>query len=139
MLNALSSSVRRLVKETEAKKQLEEQVKKLESEMEDAERWAVIGRCTEKILLDISNPLIAMSGRFELIRERMRTHIKLIAEKCKGDNNGLKSLTMECEMCLNDINAMLNDYNAISELIRMTGDDRKDLEEKLKEYKFYNS
>lgn len=137
LLNALSSNVRRLVKEKEAKKQLEEQVKKLESEMEDAERWAVIGRCTEKILLDISNPLIAMSGRFELIRERMQAQIKLIAEKCTGNNNGINSMTKECEMCLNDINAMLNDYNAISELIRITGDDKNDLEEKLKEYKRY--
>jgi len=133
LLNSLSSNVMRLVKDSEAKKLLEEKVEKLESELEDAERSAIIGRCTEKILFDISNPLIAMSGHLELIRDRMEKQIRVIAEKCKG--NGLKNVTMECEMCLNDINSMLKDYTSISELIRITGDDRKDLEEKLKEYR----
>jgi hypothetical protein len=30
---------------------------------------------------------------------------------------------------------MLKDYTSISELIRITGDDRKDLEDKMKEYR----
>jgi signal transduction histidine kinase len=133
LLNTLSSNVRRLAKESEAKKQLDKRVQELESELEEAERWAVIGRCTEKILFDISNPMTAMSGRLELIRDRMEKQIRIIAEKCKG--NGLTNITMDCEMCLNDINSMLKDYTSISELIRITGDDRKDLEEKLKEYR----
>jgi len=133
LLNALSSSVRRLAKESEAKKQLDQRVQELESELEDAERWAIIGRCTEKILFDISNPLIAMSGHLELIRERMQEHITVIEEKCKG--NGLKNIIVDCNSCLNDINSMLKDYTSISELIRITGDDRKDLEEKMKEYR----
>ncbi|MEA3359323.1 MAG: PilZ domain-containing protein [Thermodesulfobacteriota bacterium] len=133
LLNTLSSNVRRLARESEAKKQLDKRVAELESELEDAERWAVIGRCTEKILFDISNPLTAMSGHLELIRDRMEKQIGVIAEKCKG--NGLKNVTMDYEMCINDINSMLKDYASISELIRITGDDRKDLEEKLKEYR----
>jgi len=132
LLNTLSSSVRRLVKEKEAKKELEEQMKRLEFELEDIKRLADIGRYTEKLLQDISNPLISMYGRFELIRNRITNYAKVIEEKCMGNNNGLKSIKADCEMCLKDINCMLDDYKSISELIRVTGDDRKDLEEELK-------
>lgn len=131
LLNILSASVRRLVKEKEAKKELEEQVKRLEFELEDIKRFADIGRYTEKLLHDISNPLISMYGRFELIRNRITNYVKVIEEKCNGNNNGLRSIKADCEMCLKDINSMLDDYRSISELIRVTGDDRKDLEDEL--------
>jgi len=137
LLNALSSNVRRLVKEKELKKELEEHVHRLESELEDLQRLADVGRCTEKLLHNITNPLISISGRFELIRNRVRNAITVIEEKCKKENNGLKNIKADCEMCLKDINSMLDDYNSISKLIRTTGDNREDLEDTLKEYERY--
>jgi Tfp pilus assembly protein PilZ len=139
LLNALSSNVRRLVKERDAKKELEEHLERLESELEDLQRLADVGRCSEKLLHNISNPLISMSGRFELIRDRVRNAITVIEEKCTKDNTGLKNIKTDCEMCLNDISSILHDYNSISELIRTTGDDMKNLEDELKRYENYNN
>lgn len=134
LLNTLSSNVRRLVKEKEAKKELEERVNRLESELEDMKRLADLGRYTEKLLQNITNPLISLYGRFELIKNRIGNYLKVIEETCaEHNNNGLRSLKTDCEMCLKDINSMLDDYRSISELIHVTGDDRKDLEDELED------
>jgi Tfp pilus assembly protein PilZ len=133
LLNTLSSSVTRLVKEKEAKKELEEQIKRLEFELEDLKGLADLGRYTEKLLQSISNPLTSMYGRFELIRNRLGNYLKVIEEKCMGNNNGFRNVKKDCEMCLKDIDCMLDNYKEISELIRITGDNRKDLEVELKD------
>lgn len=134
LLNSLSSHVMRLVKDSEAKKLLEERVEKFESELKDAEKWAEIGHCTEKILFDISNPLTTLTGKLGLIKEKMHVHRLMLEENCGTNCSKLKGITDVFDDCYNDIIQIVNDYSSISRLIRIMGDEKKDLEDKLKEY-----
>ena len=63
LLNALAYTYRKLLTETEPKKLLEERVQKLESALEETKRLASLGRCVEKILFEVSNPILKLSSR----------------------------------------------------------------------------
>ena len=64
LLNALADNVQKLMRETEAKRLLEERVEKLESELERVKRLVPLGRCAEKILFELSSPILTLSGKF---------------------------------------------------------------------------
>lgn len=134
LLNSLSSNVMRLVKDSEAKKLLEERIGKLESDLEDAERLAEIGRCTEKILFDISNPLITLSGKLELIKEKMHAHRLMLEEYCDSNCSKIKEIADDFDGAYNDIIELVDDYSSVSQLIRILGDEKKEIKEMLREY-----
>jgi hypothetical protein len=63
LLRAVAYTYRKLLKETEPKKLLEERVEKLESALEETKRLASLGRYVEKILFEVSNPILKLSSR----------------------------------------------------------------------------
>ncbi|GAJ19155.1 unnamed protein product, partial [marine sediment metagenome] len=60
---------------------LEERVDKLEAELEAEKRFAVLGRFVEKILFDLSNPILTISGKLELIKAKMDKHKRTFEEQ----------------------------------------------------------
>jgi signal transduction histidine kinase len=133
LLNALAYYIRKLVKETEAKKVSGERVEKLESELEEAKRSATLGRYVENILFELSNPILALSGQLETIKMKMHTHKKMLEElaETKGE---VRAIIAEIDNCCSEVDQILKDYKIISELAQMRGDDRETLERKLKRY-----
>jgi len=131
LLNASAYYIRKLVKETEAKKILGERVEKLESELEEAKRLATLGRYVQKILFDLSNPILALSGKLETIRMKMHTHKRMLEGhgESKEEDRGIIA---EIDNCCREVDQILKDYKIISELAHIRGDDRETLERKLK-------
>ena len=78
LLKALANNIKKLIKETESKKALERRIEKLESELEEGKRLATLGQCTEKILFDVSNPILTLSGKLEIINQRLRVPINCL-------------------------------------------------------------
>jgi len=134
LLNALADSVRKLVRETEEKRPLEERVEKLESELEETKRLAALGRCVEKILLEVSNPILTLSGRLEIIKRKMHRHKRMLEEHEETNKEKFKRVTKDFDNCCRGVNKVLRDYKIISELARIVADDRESLESKLKRY-----
>jgi len=134
LLNALPYSYRKLIKETEAKRPLGERVEKLESELEETKRLAALGRCVEKILLEVSNPILTLSGRLEIIKRKMHKHKRMLEENEETNKEKFKRVTKDFDNCCREVNRILKDYKIISELARIVGDDRETLESKLKRY-----
>jgi signal transduction histidine kinase len=131
LLNALAHNFRKLVKETEAKGLLEERVEKLESELEEAKRLAALGRCVEKILFDISNPILTLSGNLEIIKTKMYEHKRMLEEHEETNKEEFKEIVTEFDKSCDKIDQILKDYKIISELAKIVGDDRETLERKL--------
>jgi len=133
LLRALADNVQKLMKETKAKRLLEERVKKLESESEETKRLAVLGRCTEKILFELSNPILTLSGKLEIIKTKMCKHKGMLEQHEETNKEEFKKAITEFDKCCNKIDKILKDYSVISELVRIAGDDRETLERKLRE------
>jgi len=134
LLYALAHNFRKLVKETEAKGLLEERVEKLESELEEAKRLAALGRCVEKILFDISNPILTLSGNLEIIKTKMYEHKRMLEEHEETNKEEFKEIVTEFDKSCDKIDQILKDYKIISELAKIVGDDRETLERELKRY-----
>ena len=134
LLNALAKNVRKLIKETEAKKVLEEKVENLESELEGAERLAALGRCVEKILFEVSNPILTLSGKLEIIKKKMFKYKKMLEERDETNKKEFKRIAIEFDNFCKEIDQILKDYRIISELANIAGDDRETLERKLQRY-----
>ena len=134
LLDALTSNVRRLVKESEAKKKLEERLEDLESKLFKAERWSTLGKSVEKILFDISNPLTNLCGKLALIKEKMQQCSRTLEENDDISAGCFKKIIGDFDDSFDDITSILNDYNVISELVRITGEGTEDIEEKIREY-----
>jgi signal transduction histidine kinase len=134
LLYALAHNFRKLVKETEAKGLLEERVEKLESELEEAKRLAALGRCVEKILFDISNPILTLSGNLEIIKTRMYEHKRMLEEHEETNKEEFKEIVTEFDKSCDKIDQILKDYKIISELAKIAGHDRETLERELKRY-----
>jgi len=130
-LSALAYKVQKLLKETQAKRLLEERVEKLESELEETKRLAALGRCVEKILFELSNPILTLFGQLEIIKTKMHTHKRTLEGHGETNKEGFKRITREFDKSCNKIDKILKDYKIISELAHMVGDDRETLERKL--------
>jgi Tfp pilus assembly protein PilZ len=134
LLNVLAHNIRKLMKETEARKVLEERVEKLELELEETKRLAALGRCAEKILLEVSTPILTLSGRLGIIRRKIHRHKRMLEEHEETNKEKFKRVTKDFDNCCRGANKVLRDYKIISELARIAGDDRETLESKLKRY-----
>jgi len=133
-LNALTDNVQKLMRETEAKGLLEERVEKLESELEETKRLASLGRCAEKILFELSDPILTLSKKLEMIKTKMYKHKRMLEEHEETNKEELKKIIAEFNKCCSKIDQILNEYKVISELAKIVGDDRETLERKLQRY-----
>jgi len=134
LLKALANNIKKLIKETESKKALERRVEKLESELEETKRLATLGRCVEMILFDVSNPILTLSGKLEIIKSKMLEHRKMLEEHGEINQEECKKHIQEFNDYCKKIDQILNEYKIISELAHIVGDDRQTLERKLKRY-----
>ncbi len=133
LLNALAHSVKKLVKETEVKEVLEERAEKLESELEESKRLATLGRYVQKILFELSNPILTLSGKLETIKTKMHTHKRMLEEHGETKEEVI-GMIAEIDNCCGEVDQILKDYKVISELAHIRGGDRETLERKLKRY-----
>ena len=131
LLKALANNIKKLIKETESKKALERRVEKLESELEETKRLATLGRCTEKILFDVSNPILTLSGKLEIIKSKMLEYTKMLEEHDEININECKKIIAEFDNYCKKIDQILNEYKVISELAHIVGDDREGIERRL--------
>jgi len=136
LLKALANNIKKLIKETESKKALEIRVEKLESELEEKKRLATLGRCTEKILFDVSNPILTLSGKLEIIKSKMLEHKKMLEEHDEINQEECKKHIKEFNDYCKKIGQILKDYKIISDLAHIVGEDRENLERKLKRYNY---
>jgi signal transduction histidine kinase len=132
LLRALAHNVKKLMKERDAKKTLEERVEHLESELESAQRLATLGRFVEKILFDLSNPILTVSGKLELIRAKMHRHKRAFEEQDTIAKEEFRSIVTGIDNDCREIDETLKGYRIISELAQIVEDDRESLEKKLK-------
>jgi signal transduction histidine kinase len=133
LLSALADAVQKLMRESEAKRLLEERVKKLETGLEEAERLAALGRCVEKILFEVSNPIVALSGQLEIIKAKMHGHKRMLEGHGGADKEGFRYILEDFDKSCKKIDRILKDYRIISELAHIAGYDRETIERRLRE------
>lgn len=131
LFNALASYCSRLAKEVEGKEVLGGRIHKLESGLEEAKRLAALGRYVEKILYELSNPILTLSGRLETIKTKMHTHKRMLEEHGEAKEK-LMEMIAEIDNSCREVDQILKDYKIIFELAHIRGDDRETLERKLK-------
>jgi Tfp pilus assembly protein PilZ len=136
LLSTLAYNVKKLIKETEVKEVLEERVQELESELEEAKRLSVLGSWIDKILFELSNPILTLSGKLETIRKKMFKHKEVFEDNSKTNGEECKKIAIEFANCCKEVDQILKDYKIITELAQILGDDRETLEIKLKRYNF---
>ena len=134
LLHALTVDVRKLIRENEGKKVLEERLDRLESELEGVKSLAALGSGVEKVLFELANPILTLSGKMELIENKMLQHKRLFEENETSRDEKLEQAADDFDYCFKEIDHILSDYRRISELARIGGDERETLEEKLKRY-----
>jgi len=132
LLRALAYNVKELMKEREAKKVLEERVGKLEAELEAIERLATLGRFVEKILFDLSNPILTISGKLELIKAKLDKHKRTFEDQEQINKEEFKNMVRELDNDCREVHQILKGYKIISELAQIVEDDGDTLEKKLK-------
>jgi signal transduction histidine kinase len=133
LLSALAYNVKKLSKEAELKEVLTQAVEKLKSELEETKRLATLGRYVEKIIFDLSNPILALSGHLEIIRTKMHTHKRMLGEQEEAEGREFKGIIADFDDCCKDIDQVLDDYKAVSELSNIAHEDRQSLQKKLQE------
>ena len=133
LLNALAYYCSRLVKEVKAKDLLGESIEKLESELEEAKTLATLGRYVEKILFELSDPILTLSGKLETLKTKMHGHKRMLEEHGEAKEK-VMGMIAEIDNCCREINQILKDYKIISELAHIKTDDREALERELNRY-----
>jgi signal transduction histidine kinase len=134
LLNVLANFIKTLMEETEEKKVLAERVENLESELERAKRLASLGRYVEKILIELSNPILALSGRLDIIKIKMEKHKGMLEEHVETNKKKFKKIITEFNNCCKEVDQILKDYKVLSELIHIARNDRETIEKKLQRY-----
>jgi hypothetical protein len=135
LLSTLAHKYKTLIRETEVRKLLEEKVEKLESELENANRLAALGRCMEKILFHVSNPILTLSRKLETAKRKMHKHTRMLEGHEETSKEEFKKIITEFNKSCNKIDQIFNDYKTISEFTHIVGDDRETIERKLKRCK----
>lgn len=123
LLNVLANTVQRLMKETEAKRALEERVEKLESELEETKRLATLGRYAEKILSELSSPILTLSGKLESIKTKMYKQKRMLEKHEETNKEEFKRIITEFNNCRKEIDQILKDYKVIAELVKIVQHD----------------
>jgi len=93
---------------------------------------AVLGRFVEKILFDLSNPILTISGKLELIKAKMDKHKRTFEEQEVITKEEFKNIVTQLDNDCNEVGQILKGYKIISELAQIVEDDRETLEKKLK-------
>ena len=132
LLNALVDYTRKLLKEAEARKALQERVEQRESELQELQRLASLGRYAEQILLEVSNPIVTLSGRLELIASKMDDYRRMLEGHAQTNGELFTGIVAEFDRCRQQIDHILRDYGIVSELTRFTRDKGKTLEKELR-------
>ena len=132
LLNALADNIERLMKETEAKKLLEEKVGSLQSELERAKRLVALGSYGERILFDLFNPILALSGQLEIIKMKMHEHKRRLEEHGEAHKRKFRRIIPELDKSCKELDKILGDYTVISELAHIVRDDRETLQRRLR-------
>lgn len=132
LLNALVDNMKKLQKEGEAKRKVEKKLATLESQLQEAERLAALGRYAEKILSDISTPILDLSKKLANIKRKIDKHNRMIESSEQIDEKKLKMITSELSNCSVEIDQVLKDYALLSELVHMLRDDKESLKRRLK-------
>ena len=96
---------------------------------------AALGRCAEKILFELSSPILTLSGKLEMIKRKMYKHKTMLEEHEETNKEDLKKIVTEFDNCRKRIDKILRDYKVISELLKIVEDDGETLERKLQRYK----
>lgn len=133
LLNALADTTKKLTRETEVKKQLEEKIEQLEQELKETERLAALGRFLEKIIFELTNPILTLSGTLEVIREKMYAHKRRLEEHEETNKEELTKIADEFETYCKTIDRIVKDYKMITELEQIAGYKGEELEKKLQE------
>jgi Tfp pilus assembly protein PilZ len=136
LLNALIDSTRKLVWESKAKKALEERAERLEIELEQLKRLATLGRYIDKIFHELSNPIMALSGRLEIIQAEITKYKKILQEHDTANIKECGTIIKDLESNYKNIATTLKEYDILSELMQIVSDKGEALEERLaKRYK----
>lgn len=135
LLSTLAHKYKALIKETEARKLLEEKVETLESELENVKRLAAFGHCMEKILFHVSNPILTLSGKLETTRRKMHKQRKMLEGQEENSKEYLKKIITEFDKYCKKIDQIVKDFKTISEFTRIAGDDSETIQRKLKRCK----
>ena len=90
----------------------------------------------DRILSELSNPILSLSRQLELIKTKMYKHKRMLEEHDETNKKEFRKMVTEFDKCCSKIDKILKDYKIISELAEIAGDDRQTLERKLK--KRYN-
>jgi Tfp pilus assembly protein PilZ len=133
LLNALADTTKKLTRESEVKKQLEEQVEELKQELKEKERLTALGRCLEKIIFELTNPILTLSGTLEVIRVKMYNHKRRLEEHAETNKEELTKIADEFDAYCKTIDRILKDYKIITELEQIAGYKGEDLEKILRE------
>jgi len=132
-LNALADTTKRLSREAEAKMQIEERLEHLQQELGETKRLAALGRCVEKIILELTNPILTLSGTLEIAREKLYAHKRRIDEHAETHNEELIKIADEFDECCTTIDRIVKEYKVISDLAHIVGYSGEKLEKELRE------
>jgi Tfp pilus assembly protein PilZ len=131
LLHALADTTKKFIRESEAKKALENRVEDLESELEDLQRLATLGRYVEKILHDVSNPLLAISGNLEIMKKAMHQRKQKLAAGDTIDEEECRKNIREFDDYCKKVDKILKDYAILTKLAQIAGETGETLERKL--------
>jgi hypothetical protein len=131
LLNALANNIKRQIEEAKAKKPAEEKVERLESELKRVRRLVVLGSCAERILFELSNPILALSRQLEIIQMKMHEHERRLEEHGETDERKFKKITRDFDKSCSKIENILKDYRKLSELVRIVRYDRETLQRRI--------
>jgi hypothetical protein len=134
LLSALADNVQKLMRETEAKRLLEEKLETLESELERVKRLVALGRSAEKLLSELSSPILTLSTKLEMIKAEMHNYNRVLEGYEQRNEEDFKQIVTEFDNCRKEIDQILRDYKIISELAKIVEDDGESLERKLQRY-----
>ena len=132
LLNAMVDSTRKLLKEAETRKALQETVEQRESELKEAQRLASVGRYAQQILLEVSNPIVTLSGRLELMGAKMDDYKRMLQGHAETNRELFTGIVAEFDRCREQIDHIVRDYGIVSELTRLARDTGASLEEELR-------
>jgi hypothetical protein len=132
LLNALANNIKRQIEEGKAKKPVEEKVERLESELKRVRRLVALGSYAERILFELSNPILALSRQLEIIMMKMHEHERRLEEHGETDEKKFKKITRDFDKSCSKIDNILKDYRKISELAHIVRDDRETLQRRMR-------
>jgi len=134
LLDALTNSAEKLLGQTGTEKVLEERGKEPESESEKLKRLTTLGRHAEKIIFELSDPILTLSGRLEIIKTKMDIYREMLETDEETNKDKYKRIITEFNNFCGDIDQIVKDYKIISELARITRCNNETLETRLEKY-----